>query len=208
MNVYKKLQEARVRFHKLPLQKSGENKFAGYKYFELGDFLPAVQDIFHDIGLCGIVSFESDKARLSIIDTDKPDEFVNITSPMGSAALKGCHEVQNIGAVETYQRRYLWVTAMEIVENDAIDAAIGSEKKSEPVVAVKPKVAEIKHKKPDPLQIMVSMEKEIFADNWPGVYKIFYETGLDKATQADVWNRLENVTKDYLKTERAKHTNG
>jgi hypothetical protein len=41
---------------------------------------------------------------------------------MGSAALKGCHEVQNIGAVETYQRRYLWVTAMEIVEHDALDA--------------------------------------------------------------------------------------
>jgi hypothetical protein len=45
---------------------------------------------------------------------------------MGSAALKGCHEVQNIGAVETYQRRYLWVTAMEIVEHDALDATTGS----------------------------------------------------------------------------------
>jgi hypothetical protein len=46
---------------------------------------------------------------------------------MGSAALKGCHEVQNIGAVETYQRRYLWVTAMEIVEHDALDATNGKE---------------------------------------------------------------------------------
>jgi hypothetical protein len=46
---------------------------------------------------------------------------------MGSAALKGCHEVQNIGAVETYQRRYLWVTAMEIVEHDALDATVGKD---------------------------------------------------------------------------------
>jgi hypothetical protein len=45
---------------------------------------------------------------------------------MGSAALKGCHEVQNIGAVETYQRRYLWVSAMEIVEHDALDATTGA----------------------------------------------------------------------------------
>jgi hypothetical protein len=42
---------------------------------------------------------------------------------MGSAALKGCHEVQNIGAVETYQRRYLWVAALEIVEHDALDSS-------------------------------------------------------------------------------------
>ena len=47
---------------------------------------------------------------------------------MGSAALKGCHEVQNIGAVETYQRRYLWVAALEIVEHDALDATTGSAK--------------------------------------------------------------------------------
>jgi hypothetical protein len=42
---------------------------------------------------------------------------------MSTAALKGCHEVQNLGAVETYIRRYLWVTALEIVEHDAIDSA-------------------------------------------------------------------------------------
>ena len=34
--------------------------------------------------------------------------------------------MQNIGAVETYQRRYLWVTAMEIVEHDALDSTTGS----------------------------------------------------------------------------------
>jgi hypothetical protein len=46
---------------------------------------------------------------------------------MGSAALKGCHEVQNIGAVETYQRRYLWVAALEIVEHDALDSSPGAD---------------------------------------------------------------------------------
>jgi hypothetical protein len=46
---------------------------------------------------------------------------------MGSASLKGCHEVQNIGAVETYQRRYLYTTAMAIVESDALDATTAKE---------------------------------------------------------------------------------
>jgi hypothetical protein len=53
--------------------------------------------------------------------------YIHINSPMSSAALKGCHEVQNLGAVQTYLRRYLWVTAMEIVEHDALDATTGSE---------------------------------------------------------------------------------
>jgi hypothetical protein len=63
---------------------------------------------------------------LTIIDTEDWSQL-EITSPMGSAALKGCHEVQNIGAVETYQRRYLWVTAMEIVEHDVLDATNGKD---------------------------------------------------------------------------------
>lgn len=123
-NVYTKLMQARLKLQSTALNKSGHNKFAGYKYFELGDFLPTVQNIFSELGLCGVVSYDTELAKLTI--TDGTDSIV-ITSPMGSAALKGCHEVQNIGAVETYQRRYLWVTAMEIVEHDVLDAVTGTD---------------------------------------------------------------------------------
>jgi hypothetical protein len=126
MSVYTKLMQARLFLQATKLNKSGENKFAGYKYFELGDFLPTVQEIFHNLGLCGVVSYTADIARLTIIDTEDGSQL-EITSPMGSAALKGCHEVQNIGAVESYQRRYLWVTAMEIVEHDLLDATTGKD---------------------------------------------------------------------------------
>jgi hypothetical protein len=122
MSVYTKLNTARLELQGMELSKSGHNKFAGYKYFELGDFLPEIQNIFAKLGLCGIVSYTGDLASLTIVDTEDNSQIV-ITSPMGSAALKGCHEVQNIGAVETYQRRYLWVTAMEIVEHDALDSS-------------------------------------------------------------------------------------
>lgn len=124
MSVYKKLMEARLRLQAAELKKTGHNKFAGYYYFELGDFLPTAQQIFADLGLCGVVSFTADIATLTITDTEDGGTIV-ITSPMGSAALKGCHEVQNVGAVETYQRRYLWVSAFEIVEHDALDATTG-----------------------------------------------------------------------------------
>jgi hypothetical protein len=121
------------------LTKSGHNKFAGYKYFELGDFLPAVQSIFNEVGLVDAISFTEDLATMVVYDVEDGSS-VTFTSPMGSANLKGCHEVQNIGAVETYQRRYLYVTALSIVEHDALDAVTGS-------APVEPKKVEAK--KPD-----------------------------------------------------------
>ena len=126
MSVYHKLMEARLVLQNTALTKSGHNKFAGYKYFELGDFIPAIQKIFDDVGLCGVISYTADIATLTIVDMEDNSK-IEITSPMSSAALKGCHEVQNLGAVQTYIRRYLWVTAMEIVEHDAIDSSPGAD---------------------------------------------------------------------------------
>jgi ERF superfamily len=150
MNVYKKLQDARIQLQNTKLSKSGKNKFAGYEYFELGDFLPSIQAICQKVGLCGVVSFNQDMAYLTIYDTEGGDSnFVTFTSPMSSAALKGCHDVQNLGAVQTYLRRYLWTNAFEIVEHDALDATTGNEPVAKttvtpvtpkPVVEAKPKV--------------------------------------------------------------------
>jgi len=135
MSVYPKLIKARNMLRKLELKKSGHNKFAGYNYFELGDFLPYVQAIFEEVGLCDVIYFDKDMAYMNIFDTED-GSFTLFTSPMGSAQLKGCHEVQNIGAVETYQRRYLYVSAMAISEHDALDATTGA---VEPVKKEEPK---------------------------------------------------------------------
>jgi hypothetical protein len=128
MNVYQKLNKARLELQGTELTKSGHNKFAGYKYFELGDFLPSINNIFDKVGLCGVISFGSELATLTIVSVDDGSK-IEITSPMADAQLKGCHPIQNLGAVETYTRRYLWVTAMEIVEHDALDS-------SQPVVDI------------------------------------------------------------------------
>ena len=120
--VHKKLMQARILLQNAPLKKSGHNKFAGYSYFELGDFIPTINQIFNEIGLCGVVSYDTEIASLTITDVDDGTNIV-ITSPMADANLKGCHPIQNLGAVETYTRRYLWVTAMEIVEHDALDSS-------------------------------------------------------------------------------------
>ncbi len=134
MPVLRKLNAARKVFHASKIEKTGHNKFAGYKYFELGDFIVPALQIFEAHDLCGVVSYDKDHARLTITDLEDGSECV-ITSPMSTAALKGCHEVQNLGAVQTYIRRYLWVAALEIVEHDAIDS-------SEPVKEEKKQPAE------------------------------------------------------------------
>ena len=148
--VHKKLMAARMSLQEATLKKSGHNKFAGYNYFELGDFIPTITEIFYNIGLCGVVSYDSEIASLTITDTDDGTSLV-ITSPMAEANRKGCHPIQNLGAVETYQRRYLWMTAMEIVENDVIDASPQKEPAKVEPVKVEPKVVPPKHIKGDVL---------------------------------------------------------
>jgi len=131
MSVHKKLMQARVKLQSIEMKKSGLNKYAGYSYFELGDFIPHAQIIFNDLGLCGVVTFSTEYAQLCITDTDDGTVIV-VTSPMAAAELKGAHPIQNLGAVLSYQRRYLWMAALEIVEHDIIDSAPAAEPKPEP----------------------------------------------------------------------------
>ena len=125
MNIYEKIQLVRVELQNLGLNKSGKNKFAGYTYFELSDFLPTINQLCKDHKLMTHISFTREDATLTIINAEAPDEKVTYTSPMYEAVLKGAHPIQNAGAVITYQRRYLMMLAFEIVECDALDSTQG-----------------------------------------------------------------------------------
>ena len=126
-NIYSKMQKARCEFQEKPLKKSGHNTFAGYRYFELGDFLPTINSLLEKYNLCSNISFDNEMATLTIVNAENTDEKLVFTSPMSNASLKGCHDVQNLGAVQTYLRRYLWVNAFEIVESDGLDAITGKD---------------------------------------------------------------------------------
>jgi hypothetical protein len=142
MSVYKKLQEARILLQNTKLNKSGKNKFAGFSYFELSDFIPQVTEIFNKVGLCGVVSFTNDTAYLTVHETES-DGFVTFTSPLVMAENAKGQAIQSLGATHTYFRRYLWLMCMEITENDLIDSI-------EPIAKTVPK---IEPKKPEPKPI-------------------------------------------------------
>lgn len=185
-NVFAKLQEARIKLQSTKLSKSGKNKFAGYEYFELGDFLPAIQSICNDVGLCGVVSFTDTDARLTIHDVES-DAVIVFNSPMSTAALKGAHEIQNLGAVQTYLRRYLWTIAFEIVEHDALDATMdGKPVEKKPIEKPAEKPAEPKRVagKAGPWQIVVEAIDE---PEWLDQAMSATQTALGMATsEADV----------------------
>lgn len=198
-NVYRKLMNARMQLQNTDLKKSGHNKFAGYRYFELGDFLPTINIIFSDLDLCGVVSFTADIATLTITDIEDGSQIL-ITSPMGSAALKGCHEVQNVGAVETYQRRYLWVTAMEIVEHDVLDAVTGTDTGT-PVK--KPETLELKQPKfsaeeQDILHSLAEGFITFVAEGNPQEAKVTWDS-LDNDQKTFMWGLLDSKTRSSFK---------
>jgi hypothetical protein len=197
--VYAKLQKARIKLQQSAIKKSGHNKFAGYQYFELGDFLPTINEIFNELGLCSVISFDKELATLRIIDTDNGGS-ITFTSPMADANLKGCHPIQNLGAVETYSRRYLYVTALEIVEHDALDATTGSDapKSAKPITK-------------DVFDSMTSEEQEairsigvnvislLSMDDVAGAVEYIEQSELDPDSKTALWSLLDSKQRAAIK---------
>ncbi len=204
MNVYTKLNHARERFHSRQLKKSGHNKFANYYYFELGDFVIPALEIFKDVGLTSVISFDSEYATMSIVNTDKPDESIVISSPMSTAALKGCHEVQNLGAVQTYLRRYLWVAALEIVEHDALDATTGR-KGDAPIVTPKGNVGEDlpEEEKEFLREMAASCEDLVNQDKATEAANMVDEAALEADQKVWLWGQLTAKTRAAIKKAKA-----
>ena len=196
MSVYSKLMQARIKLQGMELKKSGENKFAGYKYFELGDFLPQTMKIFSDLGLASVVSFTQELATLTIMDTES-EGVILITSPMAEANLKGAHPIQNLGAVESYQRRYLWLAAMEIVEHDIIDAS----EPSKEVPKAKPPARIVGQ--PGDWQIKASLAPDGDVNAWLDVIESACKTALDMAQSEDDVMQLFRKNKQLFDAVKA-----
>lgn len=132
MNIFEKIQAIRVELKHKDLKMSGRNKFANYDYMELDDFCPALNELMLKYKITAIPTFTREKASLTAIDCEKPEDRYTIESPFGTADLKGCHEVQCIGAVETYQRRYLYQAMFDISESDGLNKSQGDPSKPAP----------------------------------------------------------------------------
>lgn len=203
MPVLKKLNEARKAFHSTDLKKTGHNKFAGYSYFQLADFIAPALTIFDRVGLCAVVSFTQQEARMTITDLEDGSEVV-ITSPMSSAALKGCHEVQNLGAVQTYLRRYLWVAALDIVEHDALDFGdVDKSKGRKKEGPITPTTGALDSVPPNEVDYLREMASEfVISGNYAAIVDRLEAENLDNDQKVALWSLLPSHIRSGIKKEQ------
>jgi hypothetical protein len=119
---------------------------------------------------------------------------------MAEANLKGCHPIQNLGAVETYTRRYLWVSAMEIVEHDALDS---SAPLKEDKVIISPTQGAQDNIPPEELQYLQERAVELIATCEQGDPKAAWDKlegeNLDAEQKIALWTLLPSKVRSALK---------
>lgn len=125
MELRKRLQNIRCEVQKKCNKKTGHNDYAGFDYFQLEDFLPTANEEFNKEGLCPIFTIEYEGERqMAYLTIEDGDEKVVFKTPTAEANL-GKNAIQNLGAMLTYTKRYLYLNCLELSEGDAVDATIG-----------------------------------------------------------------------------------
>lgn len=135
----KKLNESiiniRVKLQNAKLKKSGKNKFAGFDYFELADFLPKLNELMLEEGINDRFYIKDDYATLEL----QKDEEINIytmpfvlfetpvniktdTKTGETREVKTMQDIQYLGALNTYYKRYLYLNAFGITDGEVIDS--------------------------------------------------------------------------------------
>ena len=125
--IYSTIMMVRNELNKLNLKKSGMNKFAGFSYFELADFLPQATELMNKHGVCPYIIFTNEQATMTVVNCENPEEQIQLTTPMRELSLKGTNEIQNLGGIQTYLTRYLYVQLLAITESDVFDATSGKD---------------------------------------------------------------------------------
>lgn len=124
MYIYKKILDLREKFAQENIKKNGHNTFSHFKYFRLEEILPPAKRICKELGLFTQVSFFRDEhgvgGKMVVFDTESKSQM-EIFSGSGTANLKACHDIQNVGAVQTYIIRYLWSNLLQLVEGEEIE---------------------------------------------------------------------------------------
>lgn len=126
-NLYQRLIEARKLLQTLNIKPTGKNQ-GRFTYYELEDFLPHVTNICSQMGMLPVMNYYADRAVLTIYDTQS-EQKLTLESPMSTASLAGCHPVQNLGAAQTYLKRYLYMHAFDIAESDILDGTVNTDEK-------------------------------------------------------------------------------
>lgn len=124
----------RVDLQNLKIKKSGKNKFAGFDYYELSDFLPKLNELMLQYGVNDKFTIEEEKATLTLIKGNETQTysmpFKIFDTPINKKynkdldeyiEVKSMQDIQYLGALNTYYKRYLYLNAFGITDGEIID---------------------------------------------------------------------------------------
>lgn len=121
MVVEDKIQEAKECFK--TVSKKGYNTYQKFKYIESEDLFPVVRDVCRKFNLRTSFSWNYEHSRIELTVTDKEDKSsytACVPVPLLSASDAGKY-MQDVGRIQTYAMRYLYVQVFEIAVPDNID---------------------------------------------------------------------------------------
>lgn len=129
MNIYEKLNLARIEFLQAGIKKTGKNIKQAYMYFQLADIIPTAEEIFRKYKLLKVDTIADNTFISKVVNCEQPEEHIEFTVPFAvadpiiSSRTGGevTNVVQRIGSSITYIRRYSWQLVLDIVEADLID---------------------------------------------------------------------------------------
>lgn len=120
----------RVKLQDSKIKKSGKNKFAGFEFFELADFLPTLNKLMEEEGVNDLFSIRESisgvvTASLTLIKGDEMQEynipFKLFDTPVNKDGKPSMQDIQYLGALNTYYKRYLYLNAFGITDGEVID---------------------------------------------------------------------------------------
>lgn len=118
--------QIRVDLQNSNIKKSGKNRHAGFSYFELGDFLPKLNELMRSYGVNDIVSINNDLASITLTKGEESQTysipFIMFDTPLSKSGNKMMQDIQYLGALNTYYKRYLYLNAFGITDGEIVDA--------------------------------------------------------------------------------------
>lgn len=182
LTVHGKMVKIKKELSMMKIPKSGHNKFAGFKYHELSDFLNEINSLNEKYGVNDFVEInENDgECRITLVNVEEPNDFYTIRTPYKNAQMLGkggapsnVDEIQRAGATITYNRRYLYVTAYGINENCSVDAQ-GEQTKKQAPQPKKPQFTEANFEKAYAANATIDKIKQLY-DITPEVEKAWID---------------------------------
>ena len=126
MKLNESIIKIRVDLQKSKLKKSGKNKYAGFEYYELSDFLPQLNELMLKEGVNDIVSIENNEATLTLTKGEEKNiykiPFVLFETPLTKEGKPSMQDIQYLGALNTYYKRYLYLNAFGITDGEVIES--------------------------------------------------------------------------------------